>query len=57
MIKKCKNCACYPDDCGYWGKKYRQKNKTASFLSEEAKHNCRDFIRGRENGYKIKKVF
>lgn len=39
--KQCKNCQYYPDDCGYWDMKHREKN--ATYLTESAKHNCHDF--------------
>lgn len=41
--RQCKNCRFYPDDCGYWDKKYRDKHKNASFLNANSIHNCRDY--------------
>jgi len=42
-MPKCRDCKYYPNDCGYWDKDYRKKSKTATFLSEDTPHNCKDF--------------
>ena len=41
--KMCVICVFYPDDCDYWHPNYRRKNKNASFLYANVKHNCPDF--------------
>jgi len=42
-LKRCIDCGYYPNDCGYWDKKYRKKNLHASFIKKDTIHNCQDF--------------
>ena len=37
-LKKCTDCDLYPNDCGYWDKKYREKNP--NLPKKEDNHNC-----------------
>ena len=46
MKKACKWCEYYPNECGYWDPKERNKpkNKGASWVKADHIHNCQDFV-------------